>query len=81
MVPVLIPAGQYEEKLFIDMAGGGAPDLAAVFTNMMPQLIRLGLLEPLDDYLANADWADNMLPVKSVAQYEGNLWCPFDSFS
>ncbi len=53
------------------MAGGGAPDLAAVFTNMMPQLIRLGLLEPLDDYLANADWADNMLPVKSVAQYEG----------
>lgn len=74
VVPVLIPAGQYEEKLFIDMAGGGAPDLAAVFTNMMPQLIRLGLLEPLDDYLANADWADNMLPVKSVAQYEGKIY-------
>ena len=74
VVPVLIPAGQYEEKLFIDMAGGGAPDLAAAFTNMLPQLIRLGLLEPLDDYLANTDWADNLLPVKSVAEYEGKIY-------
>ncbi|QPM67647.1 ABC transporter substrate-binding protein [Atribacter laminatus] len=74
VVDTLIPAGQYEEKLLIDMAGGGAPDLAPVFTNMMPKLIRLGLLEPLDDYLANVEWANNLLPVKSVAQYEGKIY-------
>jgi len=72
--PVLIPAGQYEEKLLIDLAGGNAPSLAAVFTNMVPKLVRLGLLEPIDDYLAEADWVDRVLPVQEVAQYEGKTY-------
>lgn len=74
VVPALVPAGQYEEKLLIDMAGGGAPDLAPVFTNMLPKLMRLGLLEPLDDYLATVDWKDNLLPVQKVAQYNGKTY-------
>ena len=44
VAPALVPAGQYEEKLLIDMAGGGAPDLAPVFTNMMPKLIDAGYI-------------------------------------
>lgn len=74
VVPTLVPAGQYEEKLLIDMAGGGAPDVAPVFANMMPKLIRLGLLEPLDEYLANCNWVDNLLPIKSVAEYKGKIY-------
>ena len=74
VAPALVPAGQYEEKLLIDMAGGGAPDLAPVFTNMMPKLMRMGLLEPLDDYLAKAEWKDNLLPVQKVAQYKGKTY-------
>lgn len=74
VIPALIPAGQYEEKLLIDMAGGGAPDLAPVFTNMMPKLIRLGLLEPLDGQLMKTDWAKNLLPVQKVAQYQGKTY-------
>lgn len=74
VVPTLVPAGSYEEKLLIDMAGGGAPDLAPVFTNMMPKLIRLGLLEPLDSYLDKVAWKDNLLPVQKVAQYQGKTY-------
>lgn len=74
VVPALVPAGQYEEKLLIDMAGGGAPDLAPVFTNMMPKLMRLGLLEPLDGYLDKAPFKNNLLPVQKVAQYQGKTY-------
>ena len=38
----LVPAGQYEEKILIDLAGGDPPDLAPVFTNMLPKLMELG---------------------------------------
>jgi multiple sugar transport system substrate-binding protein len=74
VVPTLVPAGNYEEKLLIDMAGGGAPDLAPVFTNMMPKLMRLGLLEPLDSYLETVEWKDNLLASQRVAQYQGKTY-------
>ena len=56
------------------MAGGGAPDLAPVFTNMMPKLMRLGLLEPLDSYLETVEWKDNLLASQRVAQYQGKTY-------
>lgn len=74
VLDTLVPAGQYEEKILIDLAGGDPPDLAPVFTNMLPKLMDLGLLEPLDDYLSQTDWAENLLPVQSVAQKDGKTY-------
>ena len=70
VAPALVPAGQYEEKLLIDMAGGGAPDLAPVFTNMMPKLMRMGLLEPLDDYLASSEHLSPLVEVADILKVD-----------
>ena len=58
----LVPAAEYEDKTYTQIAAGTIPDIYPVFTNMVPRLIAEDLLEPLDPYLADAAWVKNELP-------------------
>jgi len=48
----------YNQKLLTAIAGGYPPDVAQVKLWWQPQLVEMGALLPLDDYIAS--WADNV---------------------
>ena len=69
-----IAAGDYETTIITQLAAGDAPDVLPVFTNMIPALVKAGLLEPLDECLARTSFADRLLPSVSVAVYDGQTY-------
>jgi len=71
VVPVVIPPGNYEDKLITEIAAGIIPDVFPVFTNMMPKLINLGILEPLDKWLDKTDWKDDLIKLQDAAVKDG----------
>jgi len=71
VIPVVIPPGNYEDKLITEIAAGIIPDVFPVFTNMMPKLINLGILEPLDKWLNQTDWKDDLIKLQNAAIKDG----------
>ena len=73
LATTLVPSAEYEDKTFTQIAGGTTPDIYPVFTNMVPRLIAEDLLEPLDPFIADAEWFGNELPILQVAQRDGRV--------
>lgn len=69
-----LSAGSYVEEIFTQISGGSVPDILPLFTTQMPQYIHLGLLKPLDSYLATAPFKDQLLPLQSVAVKNGKTY-------
>ncbi len=74
LATTLVPSAEYEDKTFTQIAGGSTPDIYPVFTNMVPRLIAEDLLEPLDPFIADAEWFANELPILQVAQRDGQTY-------
>jgi multiple sugar transport system substrate-binding protein len=70
----LIPSSSFETTINTQIAGGDAPDLLPVFTNMLAPLIDAGTLAPLDDCIAQSTFKDRMLPTVSYARFNGKTY-------
>jgi multiple sugar transport system substrate-binding protein len=58
--PERISWDTYNQKLLTSIAGGYPPDVAQVKLWWQPQLVEMGALLPLDDYIANWDGKDDI---------------------
>lgn len=58
--PERISWDTYNQKLLTAIAGGYPPDVAQVKLWWQPQLVEMGALLPLDDYIANWDGKDDI---------------------
>ncbi len=57
-----VQAGEYDQKLMVLLSAGDAPDVFLLRPTMVHQLIHMGLLAPLDRWLADAKWKSDLLP-------------------
>lgn len=57
-----VPWDAYYQNLLTAVQGGNPPDVAEVKLWWQPQLIELGALEPLDDYIDGWEGADDIYP-------------------
>lgn len=69
-----IPPGEYEDKLLTEIAGGVVPDVFPVFTNMIPKLVSLDILEPLDRYLNASDFKSRLVSLQKAAVKKGKTY-------
>jgi multiple sugar transport system substrate-binding protein len=74
VVTVAIPPGQYEDKLLTEISAGILPDVFPVFTNMLPKLINLDILEPLDSKLKKASFRKNLVKLQNAAVKNGKTY-------
>ncbi len=70
----LIPSSSFETTINTQIAGGDAPDLLPVFTNMLAPLIDADALAPLDDCIAHSSFKDRLLPTISYARHNGKTY-------
>jgi multiple sugar transport system substrate-binding protein len=71
-----VPWDAYYQNLLTAVQGGNPPDVAQVKLWWQPQLVELGALEPLDDYIADWDGADDIYPrIWELTEYtDGNQY-------
>jgi len=69
-----IASAEFEDKIVTQLAAGDAPDILPVFTNMLPRLVALNQLEPLDPWLDKAAFKKDLLPSIKVAVYDGKTY-------
>lgn len=74
VVTIAIPPGNYEDKLITEISAGIIPDVFPVFTNMLPKLINLGILEPLDKWLNKTDWKEDLIKLQDAAIKDGKTY-------
>ena len=56
----IVPWGNYEEKYLTGITSGQGPDVGYMYMEMITDFIDMGAVEPLDEYLTDAD-KDNLL--------------------
>lgn len=69
-----IPPGEYEDKLLTEIAAGVVPDVFPVFTNMIPKLVSLNILEPIDRYLDASDFKSQLVALQRAAIKNGKTY-------
>jgi multiple sugar transport system substrate-binding protein len=74
VVTIAIPPGQYEDKLLTEISAGIVPDVFPVFTNMLPKLINLDILEPLDAMLKKEAFAKNLVKLQNASVKNGKTY-------
>ena len=67
----LIPNTNYEQTINTQIAGGDAPDLMTIYTNMLAPMVEAGVLAPLDDCIKGSNFKDRLLPSASFAVFNG----------
>lgn len=66
-----VPWGSYHDDLITAIAAGNPPDVAQAKLWWQPQLVELDALQPLDDYIADWDGADDIYDrVWELTEYE-----------
>lgn len=69
----IVPWGNYEEKYLTGITSGEGPDVGYMYMEMISDFINMGAVEPLDEYLTDAD-KDNFLYL-SNGIIEGKQYC------
>jgi ABC-type glycerol-3-phosphate transport system substrate-binding protein len=69
-----IPAAEWEDKMFVMLASGQAPDVLKLFTNDVPWFMDRGLLEPLNKWFDTAPFRNKLIGVQRVAVRDGKVY-------
>lgn len=68
----IVPWGSYEEKYLSGFTSGDGPDVGYMYNEMLYDYIDLGLIEPLDSYLTDADKDEYLM--LSLGQINGQQY-------
>lgn len=69
-----ISSGEYNQKLLTRISSGDAPDVFAVRPTQVAQLIDLGALQNLDEWIADAPWKDDLLSAQGPGIKDGSYY-------
>lgn len=71
---VPVPFGQIRQQVITMVAGGNAPDVIQVSSNMPFELAAMGSLEPVDNYASDQYLTDNWQAALKAGTYDGKLY-------
>lgn len=69
-----IASGEYNQKLLTRISAGDAPDVFAIRPTQLGQLIELGALQNLDEWVNQSGWKDNLASAQQPGIKDGSYY-------